>query len=197
MKYVKLQPALFDLFCEEEIQQTQQKPTKTCLWCKEAFGQSKFTKFCSSSCYNYNFYKDRKKNYAEKDCAVCSTRYKPKTKNSETCSRMCLVKHTNAKKEKPKTLKPCRYCGNEFVGLSSRKFCRRVCGVKYHQEANLAKIKNKPKPVKVRILKPKRVKIRTSQVSTCLGCSELFIQTHHSKKFCSEDDKRLNKSSLS
>lgn len=119
-----------------------QKKKRYCLLCgKELNSHQK--KFCSSSCSAkfFNLGKKLKEETKKKISESLKKRYKQEDRHKEPkfcevcgkeihypnkkyCSAEC--RKTTYKKEK-NVVKKCEYCGREFIGNSTRKFCSQEC----------------------------------------------------------------------
>ena len=97
---------------------------KTIIWA----GKPKL--YCDISCRDGYYSKKNKKNYKEKECLICESKFKPSAINSKYCSGKCGYDAELKRRSNKPDFKECGFCKNTFVPYSSiDKFCSANCRV--------------------------------------------------------------------
>lgn len=123
----------------------------------------------------------------KKICFHCKKEYTAKINHPKHrfCSRKCLksdyyhkkLKPNRKIKKKPKLLKTCEFCENEYTASKvNQKYCNLECGHKGYYRDNLEKYKKlNRKDAKDKVNYPKK---------ECKECGEVYKPKRKNQKFC-------------
>lgn len=103
-----------------------------CLACNKSIDmvRGKIKLYCNAKCKD-KYYTDKiRKNYREKSCLVCGSKFNPKKITQKYCSRRCNQVHYIKLNSKKPIQKICVVCEKEFNPFSSLdKFCSYDCRI--------------------------------------------------------------------
>ena len=149
-------------------------PSKNCLYCEKVFFKTSSTSirawentcYCSHGCYSSSKLKQNP------ICLTCGKEFRPKSKvklsDAKYCSRECFGVSCREK------LPTCEICGKP-VAKHSRRFCSRVCKVKWYVGDNvlsyLGEDTKRAYPVDLIFWKKRAVEVRARD-KICQHCGK-------------------------
>lgn len=126
----------------ENAREKNQKEAKlaNCVVCGKEFAVKGTALCCSKEC-SYERHRQTCREYVDKkrggvwkngygDCVVCGKKFMKRTANQLTCSPACRIKMDKEKHKIRLYKKACAWCGKEFEGRQSVKYCSHDCAEK-------------------------------------------------------------------